>query len=106
LIGASGGKRSAARQHRRRNVNAQHLPGRADALGERDRARTGTAADIDDTLALPGSLLCSWSSNSSIMDNIKAVQHLDDIEIPIIEIGPGWTVDTIATDQDCDDAFA
>jgi hypothetical protein len=25
----------------------------ANALGERDRARTGTAADIDNTLALP-----------------------------------------------------
>jgi hypothetical protein len=27
------------------------VPGRANALGERDRARTGTAADIDNTLA-------------------------------------------------------
>jgi hypothetical protein len=41
------------RQHRRRNVNAQHVSGRANALGERDRACTGTAADIDNTLALP-----------------------------------------------------
>jgi hypothetical protein len=31
------------------SVNAQHLPGRASALGERDRARTGTAADQDRT---------------------------------------------------------
>src|SRR6185312_4863075 len=43
----------SACQHRRRNVNAQHLPGRCNALGERDRARTGTTADVDDTLALP-----------------------------------------------------
>jgi hypothetical protein len=44
---------SSARQHRRRNVNAQHLSGRPGALGERDRTRTSTAADIDNTLALP-----------------------------------------------------
>jgi hypothetical protein len=29
------------------------LPGKASARGERDRASTGTAANIDNTLALP-----------------------------------------------------
>jgi hypothetical protein len=29
------------------------VPGRANARGERHRARTGTAADINNTLALP-----------------------------------------------------
>jgi hypothetical protein len=42
----------SARQYPCSNANAQHLSGRANALGERDRARTGTAADIDNTLAL------------------------------------------------------
>jgi hypothetical protein len=28
------------------------------------------------------------------------------IEIPIIEISPGWTVDEVKTLDDCDDAFA
>jgi hypothetical protein len=28
------------------------------------------------------------------------------IDIPIVEIGPGWTVDDIKTIDDCDDAFA
>jgi hypothetical protein len=30
----------------------------------------------------------------------------DEIEIPVIEIGPGWTVDEIETLDDCDDAHA
>ncbi|MEO1108300.1 MAG: hypothetical protein AAFX90_10290 [Pseudomonadota bacterium] len=30
----------------------------------------------------------------------------DTIEIPIIEICDGWTVDDIETEDDCDDAFA
>jgi hypothetical protein len=30
----------------------------------------------------------------------------DDIEIPVIEICDGWTVDDIETEDDCDDAFA
>ncbi|WP_299949114.1 hypothetical protein [uncultured Ruegeria sp.] len=30
----------------------------------------------------------------------------DDIEIPIIEINDGWTVDDVITENDCDDAFA
>jgi len=30
----------------------------------------------------------------------------EDIEIPIIEISAGWTVDEIKTLDDCDDAFA
>ncbi|WP_226782716.1 hypothetical protein [Oceaniglobus trochenteri] len=32
--------------------------------------------------------------------------HADEIEIPIVEIAPGWTVDDIRTEDDCDDAFA
>jgi hypothetical protein len=39
-------------------------------------------------------------------NNVKTVQHLDDIEIPIIEIEPGWAADSVKTDQDCDNAFA
>jgi MFS superfamily sulfate permease-like transporter len=30
----------------------------------------------------------------------------DDIEIPILAIGPGWTVDQLQNIDDCDDAFA
>jgi len=30
----------------------------------------------------------------------------DEIEIPLIEIGPGWTVDEIQALDDCDDAQA
>lgn len=33
-------------------------------------------------------------------------QHLDGINIPDIEIGPGWAVSDIETEEDCDDAFA
>lgn len=40
------------------------------------------------------------------MNEIKTVQHLDDIEIPIIEISPGWAADSINTDEDFNDAFA
>jgi hypothetical protein len=39
-------------------------------------------------------------------NNGRTIQHLDDIEIPIIEIGPGWAAESVKTDQDCDDAFA
>jgi hypothetical protein len=42
---------ASARQHRRGNVNAQHPSGRTSALGERDRAGSGTAANIDHTFA-------------------------------------------------------
>lgn len=30
----------------------------------------------------------------------------DEIEVPVIEICDGWTVDDIQTEDDCDDAFA
>jgi hypothetical protein len=30
----------------------------------------------------------------------------DEIEVPVIEICDGWTVDDIETENDCDDAFA
>ena len=38
--------------------------------------------------------------------NEKAQQHMDDIEIPVIEIENGWPVDDVETIEDCDDAFA
>jgi hypothetical protein len=34
------------------------------------------------------------------------LQHLDDIEIPDIEITSGWAVSEVETIDDCDDAFA
>jgi hypothetical protein len=34
------------------------------------------------------------------------VQHIDDIEIPIIEITEGWTAESVKTRKDCDDAFS
>jgi len=40
------------------------------------------------------------------MSNSKTVQHLDDIEIPIIEIGPGWAAESVKTEEDFNDAFA
>lgn len=33
-------------------------------------------------------------------------QHLDDIEIPDIEIGPDWFVSDVSTREQCNDAFA
>jgi hypothetical protein len=36
----------------------------------------------------------------------EAVQHMDDIEIPSIEITAGWAANSVKTMQDCDDAFA
>lgn len=35
-----------------------------------------------------------------------AVQHIDDIEIPIIEITEGWAAEDCKTRERCDDAFA
>lgn len=32
--------------------------------------------------------------------------RIEDVEIPIIEIGDGWTVEDLKTEDDCDDAFA
>jgi len=35
-----------------------------------------------------------------------SVQHLPDIEIPVIEITEGWSADSCRTHKDCNDAFA
>lgn len=35
-----------------------------------------------------------------------ATQTDDNIEVPVIEIADGWTVDEVRTEEDCDDAFA
>lgn len=40
------------------------------------------------------------------MNAVTSFQHLDDIEIPDIEIAEGWPVSDIKTLDDCDDAFA
>lgn len=40
------------------------------------------------------------------MNAVTSFQHLDDIEIPDIEIAEGWPVSDILTLDDCDDAFA
>jgi hypothetical protein len=37
---------------------------------------------------------------------IEAVQHIDDIEIPSIEITEGWPTDSVESQEDCDQAFA
>jgi hypothetical protein len=34
------------------------------------------------------------------------MRDTDEIQVPIIEITDGWTVDEIETEDDCDDAFA
>jgi hypothetical protein len=36
----------------------------------------------------------------------EVVQHIDDIEIPVIEITAGWSAESVQTRKDCDDAFA
>jgi len=38
--------------------------------------------------------------------SLQRFQHLDDIEIPEIEIDVGWLARDVATLEDCDDAFA
>ena len=37
---------------------------------------------------------------------MAGTQHLDEIEIPIIEIAPGWAAEDVKTDDDYDDAYA
>lgn len=34
------------------------------------------------------------------------IQHIDDVEIPIIEITDGWAADSVKTREECNDAFA
>jgi hypothetical protein len=36
----------------------------------------------------------------------QVVQHIDDIDIPIIEITEGWPAESVQTRKNCDDAFA
>lgn len=36
----------------------------------------------------------------------QAVQHIDDIEIPVIEITEGWDAEKVTTRQECNDAFS
>jgi hypothetical protein len=36
----------------------------------------------------------------------ETLQHLDDIEIPDIEIAAGWPAASVQSQKDCDDAFA
>lgn len=38
--------------------------------------------------------------------NREIVQHIEDIEIPVIEITEGWPASSVKSAQDCDDAFA
>lgn len=36
----------------------------------------------------------------------QSVQHIEDIEIPVIEITESWAAESVQTPKDCDDAFA
>lgn len=36
----------------------------------------------------------------------EIIQHIDNIEIPTIEITEGWAANSVASKKDCDDAFA
>lgn len=40
------------------------------------------------------------------MNAREVVQHIDDIEIPVIEVTEGWAAESVSTRKDCDDAFA
>lgn len=40
------------------------------------------------------------------MNNREVVQHIDDIEIPVIEITAGWAAEDCKTIEQCNDAFA
>lgn len=37
---------------------------------------------------------------------MEIVQHIDDIEIPVIEITSGWPAKDVSTQKECDEAFA
>lgn len=36
----------------------------------------------------------------------QSIQHIEDIEIPVIEITEGWAAESVKSAKDCDDAFA
>lgn len=38
--------------------------------------------------------------------NGQAKQHMDDIEVPVLEVDKGWEVDDVKTFEDCNDAHA
>ena len=40
------------------------------------------------------------------MDARAPLQHIDDIEIPLIEITAGWPADSVKTPEDCNDALS
>lgn len=40
------------------------------------------------------------------MNKREVIQHIDDIEIPVIEITDGWAAESVKTREECNDAFA
>lgn len=40
------------------------------------------------------------------MRSRSVIQHIDDVEIPVIEITDGWSAESCTTKEQCDDAFA
>lgn len=40
------------------------------------------------------------------MKDRSVIQHIDDIEIPVIEITEGWSAESCTTKEQCDDAFS